>query len=162
MRESFAASEKRWNFIKEKEKRISEAFEVEKGQLKILLDFFCYDVILNEMMDKIKYYSEDVNVSGIEEILVDQITNLVVILKEMSITIQNKFNSLYWDCLVFGYDIKELQEDIYHIRKCLIEEMTENDFYKDPQMIYGTLSGILHSLEEIEMKVEYCEIYDDD
>ena len=110
------------------------------------------------MIDNIKYYPEDVNVSDIEEILEDQITNLVSMLNEMSINIQKKFDRLYWDCLIFGYNIKELQEDIYHIRKCLIEEMTENKFFKDPEVMYGTLYGILSSLKKIEKKAKAYEI----
>ena len=149
MIDSFAEDKKKWNLLKRKNKRISEAFEVEKGQLKILIDFFCYDVIYNVMIDYIKYYPEDVNVSDIEEVLEEQITNLVYILNEMSINIQNKFDRLYWDCLIFGYDIKELQEDIYHIRKCLIEERTKNRFFKDSEVKYGTLYEILSSLKKI-------------
>ena len=158
MKDFFAAKKKKWNLLKRKNERISETFEVEKGQLKILIDFFCYDVIYNVMIDNIKYYPEDVNVSDIEEILEDQITNLVNMLNEMSINIQKKFDRLYWDCLIFGYNIKELQEDIYHIRKCLIEEMTENKFFKDPEVMYGTLYGILFSLKKIEKKAKACEI----
>ena len=154
----FLAERKRWNLLKKEGKRIFETFEVEKGQLRILIDVFCYDVILNEMKDHMECYSEDVNGSGIKDILEDQMSNLVVILKEMSIKIQNKFDRLYWDCLVFGYDIKECQADIYHIRKCLIEEMTENEFYKDPEVMYGNLYEILFSLEKIERKVEFCSI----
>ena len=37
-------------FFKEKKKRISEVFEVEKERLKILFDFFyCYDIIYDEI-----------------------------------------------------------------------------------------------------------------
>ena len=154
------AERKRWNLLDKMNKRIFETFEVEKGQLRILIDFFCYDVISNELMNNIEYYSDDVNGSGIKEILENQITNYRVMLEEMSINIQNKFDRLYWDCLGFGYDIKELQAEIYHIRKCLIEEMTANNFYMDPEVIYGTLYEILSSLEKIERNVEDCEMND--
>ena len=156
----FFAERKRWNLLDERNKRIVKTFEVEKGQLRILIDFFCYVVILNEMMDNIEYYSEDVNGSGIKEILEDQMMNFGVILKEMSINIQNKFDRLYCDCLGFGYDIEKFQAEIYHIRKCLIEEMSENKFYMDPEVMYGNLYEILSSLEKIEWNVKYCEIDD--
>ena len=99
-----------------------------------------------------KYHPEDADVSDFEEVLEQQITNLVYILNEMSINIQNKFDRLYWDCLNFGYDIKELQEEIYHIRKCIIEEKTKNRFFKDAEEMYGTLYEILYSLKKIEKK----------
>ena len=109
------------------------------------------------MIDYIKYYPEDVNVSDIEEVLEEQITNLVYILNEMSMNIQNKFDRLYWDCLIYGCDIKELQEDISHIRKCLIEERTKNRFFKDPEVMYGTLYEIISALKKIEKKAAACD-----
>ena len=156
----FLAEKKRWDFLKKKEKRISETFEVEKGQLRILIDFFCYDGVLNELMNHIEWHYEDMNGSSIKDILEDQMSNLVNTLKEMSINIQNKFDRLYWDCLAFGYDIKESQDDIYHIRKCLIEEMTDKKFYKDPEVMYGSLYEILYSLEKIEKNVKFCPLKD--
>ena len=158
MRDYFA-EEKRWNLLDKMNKRIFETVEVEDGQLRILIDFFCYDVIVNEMMGNIedtiwRYYYEDVNGSSIEEILEEELTDLGVSLKEISINIKNKFDRLYWDCVVFGNGIKGLQGNVYHIRKCIIEEMTANNFYMDLEVMYGTLNEIIYSLETIEMNNE--------
>ena len=157
MRDYFA-EEKRWNLLDKMNKRIFETVEVEDGQLRILIDFFCYDVIVNEMMGNIedtiwRYYYEDVNGSSIKEILEEELTDLGVILKEILINIKNKSDRLYWGC-VFGNGIEGLQENVYHIRKCIIEEMTANNFYMDLEVMYGTLNEIIYSLETIEMNNE--------
>ena len=142
--------------MKKEEKIISETFEVEKEQLQIMIDFFCYDEIFNELINHIECYSEDMNGSGIKDILDNQMLNFVVTLKKMSINIQNKFDKLYWDCLAFGYDIKVFQTEIYYIKNSLIDRMTDNKFYKDPELILHTLYEILSTLKKIEMNVEYC------
>ena len=146
---------KRWDDSKKERKIISETFEVEKAQLKIMIDFFCYDEIFNELMNLIEWYYEDMNGSGIKDILDNQMLNLVATLKQMSINIQNKFDRLYWDCLAFGYDIKVFQTEIYYIKNYLIDRMTDNKFYKDPELIYNTLYEILSTLEKIERSVKY-------
>ena len=150
------AKKKRWNLLEKEEKVINGAFEVEKEQLKILIDFFCYDEIFDVLINNMEWFSEDANGSSIKDLLDNQISNLCVTLKQMSIKIQNKFDRLYWDCLEFGYDIKVFQADIYHIRKCLIEEITDNKFHKDPELVYGILCEISSTLEKIEMNVEFC------
>ena len=148
-------NKKRWDNLKKEKKMISETFEVEKEQLKIMKDFFCYDEIFNELINHIECYSEDMNGSGIKDILDNQMLNFVVTLKQMSINIQNKFDKLYWDCLAFGYDIKVFQTEIYYIKNSLIDRMTDNKFYKDPELIYHTLYEILSTLKKIERNVEY-------
>ena len=158
MRDYFA-EERRWNLLDKMNKRIFETVEVEDGQVRILIDFFCYDVNVNEMMGNIedtiwRYYYEDVNGRSIEEILEEELTDLGVSLKEISINIRNKFDRLYWDCEVFGNGFKGLQGNVYHIRKCTIEEMTANNFYMDLEVMYGTLNEIIYSLETIEMNNE--------
>ena len=162
MRDYFAEG-KRWNLLDKMNKRIFETVEVEdgqlseveEGQLRILIDFFCCDVIVNEMMGNIedtfwRYYYEDVN-GSIKEILEEELTDVGVILKEISIYIKKEFDRLYWDCIVFGNGSKGLHGNENHIRKYIIEEMTANDFYMDLEVMYGTLYKIQSSLEEIKM-----------
>ena len=162
MRDYFAEG-KRWNLLDKMNKRIFETVEVEdgqlseveEGQLRILIDFFCCDVIVNEMMGNIedtfwRYYYEDVN-GSIKEILEEDLTDVGVILKDISIYIKNEFDRLYWGCIVFGNGSKGLQGNVYHIRKYIIEEMTANNFYMDLVVMYETLNEIIYSLEEIEM-----------
>ena len=81
--------------------------------------------------------------------------NYVVTLKKMSNDIQNKFDKLYWYCLAFGFDIKLFQTEIKYIRNILIDGMTYNKFYKDPELILNTLYQILSLLKKIEMNVNY-------
>ena len=138
------------------EKITSNAFAVEKAQLQIMIDFFCYDKILGELIN----YNE----SSTEEILENQMSNYVLTLKNMSINIQYKFDELYCNCLDIGFDIKPLQSDVDYMKDRIIYGMTYINFYYDPKMILGALNGILSTLEWIDMivnllKTKYDERY---
>ena len=91
------------------EKITSNAFAVEKAQLQIMKDFFCYDEILGELINY--------NKSSTEKILDNQMSNYVLTLKNMSINIQYKFDELYCNCLDIGFDIKPLQSDINYMKE---------------------------------------------
>ena len=125
----------------------SNTFAVEKAQLQIMIDFFCCDKILGELIN----YNE----CSTEEILENQISNYVLTLKNMSINIQYKFDELYCNCLDIGFDIKPLQSDINYMKDRIIDEMTYNDFYYDPELILGALNEILSKLEWIDMIVNW-------
>ena len=142
-------------FLKFK-KITSNTFAVDKAQLQIMIDFFCSDKILGELIN----YNE----TSTEEILKNQISNYVLTLKNMSINIQYKFDELYCNCLDIEFDIKPLQSDINYMKDKIIDEMMYNDFYNDPELILGALNGILSTLEWIDMivnllKINYDKIY---
>ena len=80
--------------------------------------------------------------------------NYVDILKKMSINIQNKFDKLYWDCAAFGLDINNFKGGIYYIKNNLIDKMTDNKFFNDPETIIQTLYEILSILDRIENECE--------
>ena len=144
------SAEKKWKKMEKQEKMISETFAVEKAQLQIMVDFFCYGEIYDELINLNICCNEDINKRGIKDILDNQMSNHVDILKKMSINIQNKFDKLYWDCLAFGLDIKKLKGGIYYIKNDLIDRMTDNKFFNDPEMLFKTLYEILCILKKIE------------
>ena len=148
------SAKKKWENLRKQAKKFSETFAVEKAQLQIMIDFFCYDEIFDELINHNKCCTEDMNESGIKDILENQMLNYVVTLKKMSINIENKFEKFYWDCLAFGFDIKLFQTGIYFIKNSLIDRMTDNKFYKDPELILHTLYEILCILKKIEKECE--------
>ena len=141
-----AEEKQKYNILKKREEMIFETFAVEKAQLQIMIDFFCYDEIFEEL---IKH-----NECSTKDILDNQMLNYVVTLKKMSINIENKFEKFYWDCLAFGLDIKLFQTGIYFIKHSLIDRMTDNKFFKDPELILQTLYEILCILKKIEKECE--------
>ena len=56
--------------------------------------------------------------------------------------------------LAFGFNIKLFQTEIYYLKNSLIDRMTDNKFYKDPELILHTLYEILYMLKKIEMNVK--------
>ena len=146
------------------EKITSNTFAVEKAQLQIMIDFFCFDDILGELM----YYNSNNCKNNLkkntEKILDNQISNYVLIMENMSINIQYKFDELYCNCLDIGFDIKPLQLDINYMNDKIIDEMKYKDFYHKTEMILGGLNGIISTLEWIDMivnllKTNYDERY---
>ena len=92
-----SAEKKIWKNLEKQEKIISKTFAVEKAQLQNMIDFFCYDEIFDVLINHNECCTEDMNESGIKDILDNQMLNYVVTLKKMSINIENKFDKLYWD-----------------------------------------------------------------
>ena len=148
------SAKKKWENLRKREKMFYETFAVEKAQLQIMIDFFCYDKIYDELINLKICCNEDINESAVKDILDNQMLNYVDILKKMSINIQNKFDKLCWDCSAFGLDITNFKVGIYYIKNNLIDEMTDNKFFNDPETIIQTLYEILYILERIENECE--------
>ena len=148
------SAEKEWKEMVRKQKMFNETFAVEKAQLKIMIDFFCYDEIYDELINLKMCCNEDINEMAVKDILDNQMLNYVDILKKMSINIQNKFDKLCWDCAAFGLDITNFKAGIYYIKNNLIDEMTDNKFFNDPETIIQTLYEILGILKRIEKECE--------
>ena len=85
------------------EKITSNTFVAEKIQLQTMIDLFCFDDILDKMLN---YNYENSMINNIDKILDNQISNYILIIKKMSIDIQYKFDELYCNCLDIGFDIK--------------------------------------------------------
>ena len=132
------------------EKITSNTFVAEKIQLQTMIDSFCFDDILDKMLN---YNYENSMINNIDKILDNQISNYILIIKKMSIDIQYKFDELYCNCLDIGFDIKPLQIDINDINIYIIDDMKYKDFYYANGMILGIFNGILSTLEWIDIIV---------
>ena len=132
------------------EKITSNTFVAEKIQLQTMIDLFCFDDILDKMLN---YNYENSMINNIDKILDNQISNYILIIKKMSIDIQYKFDELYCNCLDIGFDIKPLQIYINDINIYIIDDMKYKDFYYANGVILGNFNGILSTLEWIDIIV---------
>ena len=132
------------------EKITSNTFVAEKIQLQTMIDLFCFDDILDKMLN---YNYEKSMINNIDKILDNQILNYKLILKKMSIDIQYKFDKLYCNCLDIGFDIKPLQKVINDININIIDDMMYKEFFDADGVILENFNGLLSTLEWIDIIV---------
>ena len=118
-----------------------------------MIDLFCFDDIYCKI---IRLYSllDWFDITEETEIILEkQIANYQVIMENMSVDIQYKFDKLCCNCLDIGFDIKPLQLDINYMNDFIINNMLYKEFYFSTERIIDNLKRILSTLEWIDLLV---------